>query len=86
VEITSEDVVQDSGLDKQATTTKERISAYLTIAAAAFGLISDGYQNNLMTMSNVVFKRLYPKDYTASVSTRVSNALLVGKYTLSDIT
>ncbi|KAF8507150.1 MFS general substrate transporter [Russula emetica] len=78
VEITSEDVVQDSGLDKQATTTKERISAYLTIAAAAFGLISDGYQNNLMTMSNVVFKRLYPKDYTASVSTRVSNALLVG--------
>ena len=33
----------------------------------------------------MVFKRLYPKDYTASVSTRVSNALLVGKYTLSDI-
>lgn len=28
---------------------------------------------------------MYPKDYTASVSTRVSNALLVGKYTLSDI-
>jgi len=34
----------------------------------------------------VVFKRLYPKDYTTSVSTRVSNALLVGKYTLSDVT
>ena len=28
----------------------------------------------------MVFKRLYPKDYTSSVSTRVSNALLVGKY------
>lgn len=27
-----------------------------------------------------MFKRLYPKDYTSSVSTRVSNALLVGKY------
>jgi hypothetical protein len=26
----------------QATTTKEKISAYFTIAAAAFGLISDG--------------------------------------------
>ncbi|KAI0652195.1 MFS Git1p-like glycerophosphoinositol permease [Trametes meyenii] len=50
----------------------------MTIAAAAFGLISDGYQNNLMTMSNVVFKKLYPKDYTSDVSTRVSNALLVG--------
>jgi MFS family permease len=72
----SEDVVQDLG--KQATTTKEKISAYFTIAAAAFGLISDGYQNNLMTMTNVVFKRLYPKVYTTTVSTRVSNALLVG--------
>ncbi|KAI0313547.1 MFS Git1p-like glycerophosphoinositol permease [Amylostereum chailletii] len=56
----------------------EKMSAYFTIAAAAFGLISDGYQNNLMTMSNVVFKTLYPKSYTSDVSTRVSNALLVG--------
>jgi len=56
----------------------QNISAYFTIAAAAFGLISDGYQNNLMTMTNVVFKKLYPKDYTSDVSTRVSNALLVG--------
>ncbi|KAI0076810.1 MFS Git1p-like glycerophosphoinositol permease [Panus rudis PR-1116 ss-1] len=29
-------------------------------------------------MGNVVFKKLYPQDYTAAVSTRVSNALLVG--------
>ncbi|KAI0076811.1 MFS Git1p-like glycerophosphoinositol permease [Panus rudis PR-1116 ss-1] len=57
---------------------KAELSAYFTIAAAAFGLISDGYQNNLMTMSNVVFKKLYPHDYTTSVSTRVSNSLLVG--------
>jgi hypothetical protein len=43
VEITNEDVVQDSDLAKQAIiTTKERISAHFTIAAAAFGLISDG--------------------------------------------
>ncbi|TFY80480.1 hypothetical protein EWM64_g3532 [Hericium alpestre] len=57
---------------------RQSVSAYFMIAAAAFGLISDGYQNNLMTMSNVVFKQLYPKDYTPSVSTRVSNSLLVG--------
>jgi len=57
---------------------KEKLSAYFTIAAAALGLISDGYQNNLMTMANVVFKDLYPADYTSVVSTRVSNALLVG--------
>jgi hypothetical protein len=46
VEMTSEDVVQDSDLDKQVTTTKERISAYFTIAAAAFGLISDGCESH----------------------------------------
>jgi hypothetical protein len=48
VEITSEDVVQHSDLDKQASTTvtKERISAYFTIAAAAFGLISDGCESH----------------------------------------
>ncbi|KAI0307756.1 MFS Git1p-related glycerophosphoinositol permease [Multifurca ochricompacta] len=74
--MTSAEVVPDRG--KQVSTTKEKISAYFTIAAAAFGLISDGYQNNLMTMTNVVLKRLYPKDYTSSVSTRVSNSLLVG--------
>jgi len=57
---------------------KQKISGYFTIMAAAFGLISDGYQNNLMTMANVVFKTLYPKSYTSTVSTRVSNSLLVG--------
>ncbi|KIP11646.1 hypothetical protein PHLGIDRAFT_99480 [Phlebiopsis gigantea 11061_1 CR5-6] len=35
-------------------------------------------QNNLMTMANVVFKKLYPTEYTSDVSTRVSNSLLVG--------
>lgn len=61
-----------------ALSSRQSISAYFTIAAAAFGLISDGYQNNLMTMANVVFKKLYPTEYTSDVSTRVSNSLLVG--------
>ncbi|OSX63573.1 hypothetical protein POSPLADRAFT_1045889 [Postia placenta MAD-698-R-SB12] len=55
------------------------MSAYMAIVASAFGLISDGYHNNLMTMTNVVFKKLYPTEYTAAISTRVSNALLVGE-------
>lgn len=46
--------------------------------AAGAALISDGYQNNLMTMSNVLFKKEYPAQYTSAVSTRVSNSLLVG--------
>jgi len=31
------------------------------------------------TMTNVLLKKEYPKQYTAAVSTRVSNALLVGE-------
>ena len=46
---------------------------------SGFALISDGYQNNLMTMTNVVLKKEYKKQYTSAVSTRVSNALLVGE-------
>ncbi|KAF8167998.1 MFS Git1p-related glycerophosphoinositol permease [Crassisporium funariophilum] len=64
--------------EEKPLTRKQRLSPYFTISAAAFGLISDGYQNNLMTMANVVFKKLYPNDYTPDVSTRVSNSLLVG--------
>ena len=32
-----------------------------------------------MTMTNVLLKAEYPKQYTSSVSTRVSNALLIGE-------
>jgi MFS family permease len=47
--------------------------------AAGAALISDGYFNNTMTMINVLLKKEYPLEYTTTVSTRVSNALLVGE-------
>ncbi|EGW32861.1 uncharacterized protein SPAPADRAFT_65885 [Spathaspora passalidarum NRRL Y-27907] len=50
----------------------------LMILCAGFALISDGYQNNVMSMLNKVFALEYPKEYTASMSTQVSNASLVG--------
>ncbi|THG99889.1 hypothetical protein EW026_g2534 [Hermanssonia centrifuga] len=81
VEVQRDDHVAVQALDSREPrrmSNKERLSAYFTIAAAAFGLISDGYQNNLMTMTNVVLKKLYPVEYTSAVSTRVSNSLLVG--------
>jgi len=58
---------------------RDKTSSLFTIIAAGAGLISDGYQNSLMTMTNVVLGLLYPADYTSPVSTRVSNALLVGE-------
>jgi MFS family permease len=47
--------------------------------ASGAALISDGYFNNTMTMVNIVLKKEYPKQYTSSMSTQVSNALLVGE-------
>ncbi|KAF9069150.1 MFS Git1p-like glycerophosphoinositol permease, partial [Rhodocollybia butyracea] len=76
--MTAEDHATELKKEVRPMSNKEKLSAYFTIAAAALGLISDGYQNNLMTMANVVFKDLYPKYYTSVVSTRVSNSLLVG--------
>ncbi|KIK71113.1 hypothetical protein GYMLUDRAFT_90105 [Collybiopsis luxurians FD-317 M1] len=76
--VSTKDYAEENKRQTLPLTTKERLSAYFTIAAAAIGLISDGYQNSVMTMINVVFKDLYPHDYTSVVSTRVSNALLVG--------
>ena len=40
--LTSATVVPDLGKQTGIVTAKEKISAYFTIAAAAFGLISDG--------------------------------------------
>lgn len=52
---------------------------YFNIICAGVALMSDGYQNNLMTAANLVFAAKYPTQYTSSWSTRVSNALLVGE-------
>ncbi|KAL7938360.1 sugar transporter domain-containing protein [Trichoderma chlorosporum] len=57
---------------------RQSLSDIFTIIASGAALISDGYQNNLMTMANVLFKKEYPAQYTSTVSTRVSNSLLVG--------
>lgn len=57
---------------------KQSLSDLFTIWAAGFALISDGYQNSLMTMTNVLLAKEF-KEYTGPVSTRVSNALLVGE-------
>ena len=58
---------------------KQRISDLFTIIASGCALISDGYANSLMTLINVILTTQYSKQYTSDISTRVSNALLVGE-------
>ncbi|GAQ43373.1 metabolite transport protein [Aspergillus niger] len=67
--------VDTSDADPSAEVSRKRqsLSDFLTILASGFALISDG------TMTNVLLKAEYPKQYVSAVSTRVSNALLVGE-------
>ncbi|GAA5895808.1 hypothetical protein JCM6882_001386 [Rhodosporidiobolus microsporus] len=57
---------------------KERLSSFFTIACSGFALISDGLQNNVFTLANVIFGQMYGKAYTSAMSTRLSNSLTVG--------
>lgn len=58
---------------------RQRVSDLWTILCSGCALISDGYANSLMTLINVVLRVQYPQEYTSDVSTRVSNALLIGE-------
>ncbi|KAK9471340.1 general substrate transporter [Dipodascopsis tothii] len=58
---------------------KSKVASYISIACSGAALISDGYQNNLMTMMNVLFALAYKTEYNSTMKTRVSNALLVGE-------
>ncbi|QLL33551.1 hypothetical protein HG536_0E04620 [Torulaspora globosa] len=58
---------------------KQQLIHIIALVASGFALISDGYQNNAMSMLNKLFPELYgSKAYSSKVSTRVSNASLVG--------
>jgi MFS family permease len=69
----------ESGSVSYSRNTRQKLSDIFTIFASGAALISDGYQNNLMTMTNVVLRKEFPKQYTTYYSTAVSNALLVGE-------
>ena len=64
---------------REVSSTRQRVSDLWTILCAGCALISDGYANSLMTLVNVVLRAQYAAEYTSDVSTRVSNALLVGE-------
>ncbi|CAH6721615.1 glycerophosphoinositol transporter 1 [[Candida] jaroonii] len=49
----------------------------LIILCSGFALISDGYQNNVLSMTNQVLTQEFPKNYTADMKTNVSNAALI---------
>ena len=51
----------------------------LSILCAGCALICDGYHNQLMGATNLIFKQEYPEEYTSKYTTAVSNAMTVGQ-------
>ncbi|KAK9320224.1 major facilitator superfamily domain-containing protein [Lipomyces orientalis] len=78
-DVTAEHTQRDLEMYTPKPSKTHRLASILSIVCAGAALISDGYQNSLMTMTNVLFGIKYKKEYTSTVSTRVSNALLVGE-------
>ncbi|EGV65017.1 MFS general substrate transporter [Yamadazyma tenuis ATCC 10573] len=63
--------------ERKARLTKPHWKDIMSIVCAGFALISDGYQNNVLTMVNQVLTQEFPKEYTADMKTNVSNAGLI---------
>lgn len=66
--------IEESSLSNSA-----KWGAYLTVLFAGFALLSDGYQNGIVSFVDSLFSRIYPKEYTTEISTRIANAALVGQ-------
>jgi drug/metabolite transporter (DMT)-like permease len=58
---------------------RRKTGSIITIIGSALANLSDGYQQNLASSTNVIFNHLLGREvYTSSRQTRISNALLVG--------
>jgi drug/metabolite transporter (DMT)-like permease len=71
-----DDVLKDTEHPDDA---RRKTGSIITIVGSALANLSDGYQQNLASSTNVIFNHLLGKEvYTSSRQTRISNALLVG--------
>lgn len=69
----------ESNEDVQAKHASRKAGSVITILGSALANLSDGYQQNLASSTNVIFNHVLGKEvYTSSIQTRISNALLVG--------
>ncbi|KAJ3198717.1 Plasma membrane permease, mediates uptake of glycerophosphoinositol and glycerophosphocholine [Entophlyctis luteolus] len=57
----------------------QRTTNWFTVIFAGIALLSDGYQNNVFNLINVIFGKIYSStDYTSAVTSQVQNWYLVG--------
>lgn len=65
--------------EKHSNTASRKTGSIITIIGSALANLSDGYQQNLASSTNVIFNHVLGKTvYTSERQTRISNSLLVG--------
>lgn len=77
----SEDVVTTSAgvtSDVDAATPTQRPAGKIDVLIQGVALFSDGYNIQIIGYMNTVLAKLYPKQMTAEVKTRLSNSILIG--------
>lgn len=79
VEVTAQNTNMDDVPDPDKNDSSRRVGSIITIIGSALANLSDGYQQNLASSTNVIFSHLLGKEaYTSERQTRISNAVLVG--------
>ncbi|KAK8091504.1 glycerophosphoinositol permease 1 [Apiospora hydei] len=72
----SEDVVTPA--DAAVTAPAQRPAGKIDVLIQGVALFSDGYNIQIIGYMNTVLAKLYPKQMTAEVKTRLSNSILIG--------
>ncbi|KAK7960378.1 glycerophosphoinositol permease 1 [Apiospora saccharicola] len=73
----SEDMVAPAGVEAPATAA-QRPAGKVDVLIQGVALFSDGYNIQIIGYMNTVLAKLYPKQMTAEVKTRLSNSILIG--------
>ncbi|KAK8109242.1 glycerophosphoinositol permease 1 [Apiospora sp. TS-2023a] len=73
----SDDVVAPAGVEAPATAA-QRPAGKIDVLIQGVALFSDGYNIQIIGYMNTVLAKLYPKQMTAEVKTRLSNSILIG--------
>jgi MFS family permease len=56
-----------------------KVSSILMVLVSGLALFSDGYNAQIIGYMNPLFEALYPKGFSPTIRTRISNAYLIGE-------
>lgn len=77
--LTKDDTGVDIKEQEPVVRTPSKTSSVLMVLVGGVALFSDGYNAQIVGHMNPILSKIYPKEYTSSVKTSMSNAFLIGE-------